>query len=102
MPEQRGRMFFKGMYTDGYTCRMLFCRKALPALAADDASLELSDFTTDEVDKHFRSCTVGPGRKDAFVSYHEGTDVHRLPSAAYYGMDGTVNARNYNKVVKKA
>ncbi|ORE09476.1 hypothetical protein BCV72DRAFT_319517 [Rhizopus microsporus var. microsporus] len=54
------------------------------------------------LDKHFRSCTVGPGRKDAFVSYHEGTDVHRLPSAAYYGMDGTVNARNYNKVVKKA
>ncbi|CEG78583.1 hypothetical protein RMATCC62417_13166 [Rhizopus microsporus] len=102
MPEQRGWLFLNGIYTDGYTCRMLFCGKVLPASAADDVSLELSDFTTDEVDKYFRSCTVDPGRKDAFVSYHGGTDVRRLSSAAYYGMGGTVKRQKLQQGRKKS
>ncbi|PHZ13402.1 uncharacterized protein RHIMIDRAFT_305406 [Rhizopus microsporus ATCC 52813] len=91
MPEQRGRMFLNGMYTDDYTCSVLFCRKVLLSSVADGVSLELSDFTTDEVDTYFRPCTVGPGRKDAFVSYHGGTDIRRLSSAEYYSMSGTVS-----------
>ncbi|PHZ13490.1 uncharacterized protein RHIMIDRAFT_120768 [Rhizopus microsporus ATCC 52813] len=91
MPEQRGRMFLNGMYTDDYTCSVLFCRKVLLSSVAYGVSLELSDFTTDEVDKYFRPCTVDPGRKDAFVSYHGGTDIRRLSSAEYYSMSGTVN-----------
>ncbi|KAL4213199.1 hypothetical protein AB4K20DRAFT_1864721 [Rhizopus microsporus] len=91
MPEQTGRMFLNGMYTNGYTCRVLLCRKVLPLSTADGVSLELSDFTSDEVDKYFRPCTVNPGRKDAFVSYHGGADVRRLSSTEYYNMSGTVN-----------
>ncbi|ORE07898.1 hypothetical protein BCV72DRAFT_204608 [Rhizopus microsporus var. microsporus] len=84
-------MFLNGMYTDDYTCSVLFCRKVLLSSVADGVSLELSDFTTDEVDKYFRPCTVDPGRKDTFVSYHGGTDIRRLSSAEYYSMSGTVN-----------
>ena len=101
MPEQTGSMFLSGMYTDGYTCRVLFCRKVLPLPAANDVSLEPSSFTTDEVDKYFRPCTVDPGRKDAFVSYHGGTDVRRLFSAEYYNMDGTIKRQKVQQGRKK-
>ncbi|PHZ10582.1 uncharacterized protein RHIMIDRAFT_298642 [Rhizopus microsporus ATCC 52813] len=101
IPEQRGRMLLNGMYTDGYTCRLLFCRKVLPASAADDVSLELNDFTTDEIEEYFRPCTVGPGRKDAFVSYHGGTDVRRLSSAEYYGMGGAIKRQKVQQERKK-
>ena len=79
MPEQKGRVFFNGMYTDGYTCRVLFCRKVFPSSVADGVSLELNDFTTDEVDKYFRSCIVDPRRKDAFVFYHGSTAYTACP-----------------------
>ncbi|ORE05866.1 hypothetical protein BCV72DRAFT_263085 [Rhizopus microsporus var. microsporus] len=97
-----GRMPLNEMYTDGYRCRVLFCGKVLPSSAADDVFLELSDFTTDEVDKYFRSCTVDPGRKDAFVSSHGGIDVSRLPSAAYHGMGGTVKRQKLQRGRKKS
>ncbi|CAO0803072.1 unnamed protein product [Mucor circinelloides] len=44
----------------------------------------------EEVNKHFRPCTVDPGRRDPFVSYHGGTDIRRLSSIEYYNMGGSV------------
>ncbi|GAA5814594.1 hypothetical protein MFLAVUS_008093 [Mucor flavus] len=84
------KMFLNGLYTDGYTCRVLFCRKLLPSLAEHRVSLELDDFTTEEVEQYFRPCAVDPGRIDAFVSYHGGNDIRRLSSSEYYNMHGTV------------
>ncbi|GAA5812652.1 hypothetical protein MFLAVUS_006109 [Mucor flavus] len=83
-------MFLNGLYTDGYTYRVLFCRKLLPSLAEHRVSLELDDFTTEEVEQYFRPCAVDPGRIDAFVSYHGGNDIRRLSSSEYYNMHGTV------------
>lgn len=84
------KMFLNGLYTDGYTCRVLLCRKLLPSLAEHRVSLELDDFTTEEVEQYFRPCAVDPGRIDAFVSYHGGNDIRRLSSSEYYNMHGTV------------
>ncbi|EPB92523.1 hypothetical protein HMPREF1544_00536 [Mucor circinelloides 1006PhL] len=44
----------------------------------------------EEVNKHFRPCTVDPGRRDPFVSYHSGTDIRHLSSIEYYNMGGSV------------
>ncbi|ORE07140.1 hypothetical protein BCV72DRAFT_304877 [Rhizopus microsporus var. microsporus] len=41
-------------------------------------------------------------RKDAFVSYHGGTDVRRLSSAEYYGMGGTVKRQKLQQGRKKS
>ncbi|GAA5812996.1 hypothetical protein MFLAVUS_006462 [Mucor flavus] len=84
------KKFLNGLYTDGYTCRVLFCRKLLPSLAEHRVSLELDDFTTEEVEQYFRPCAVDLGRIDAFVSYHGGNDIRRLSSSEYYNMHGTV------------
>ncbi|GAA5809216.1 hypothetical protein MFLAVUS_002621 [Mucor flavus] len=90
LPEQKGKMFLNGLYTDGYTCRVLFARKVLPSPPKDSICLELNDLSSEEVNKHFRPCTVDPGRRDPFVSYHGGTDIRRLSSIEYYNMDGSV------------
>ncbi|KAI7903923.1 uncharacterized protein BX663DRAFT_542240 [Cokeromyces recurvatus] len=90
LPEQKGKMFLNGLYTDGYTCRVVFARKVLLLSPEDNICLELNDFTNEEVDKHFRPCTVDPGRRDPFVSYHGGTDIRRLSSIEYYNMGGSV------------
>lgn len=83
-------MFLNGLYTDGYTCRVLFARRVLPSSPEDNIRLELDDFSSEEVNKHFRPCTVDPGRRDPFVSYHGGTDIRRLSSIEYYNMGGSV------------
>ncbi|GAA5816830.1 hypothetical protein MFLAVUS_010364 [Mucor flavus] len=90
LPEQKGKMFLNGLYTDGYTCRVLFARKVLPSPPEDNICLELSDLSSEEVNKHFRTCTVDPGRQGPFVSYHGGTDIRRLSSIEYYNMGGSV------------
>ncbi|KAL7325713.1 hypothetical protein PS15p_208164 [Mucor circinelloides] len=90
LPEEKGRMFLNGLYTDGYTCRVLFARRVLPSSPEDNIRLELDDFSSEEVNKHFRPCTVDPGRRDPFVSYHGGTDIRRLSSIEYYNMGGSV------------
>ncbi|GAA5807293.1 hypothetical protein MFLAVUS_000650 [Mucor flavus] len=90
LPEEKGRMFLNGLYTDGYTCRVIFARRVLPSSPEDNIRLELDDFLSEEVNKHFRPCTVDPGRRDPFVSYHGGTDIRRLSSIEYYNMGGSV------------
>ncbi|GAA5808492.1 hypothetical protein MFLAVUS_001883 [Mucor flavus] len=90
LPEQKGKMFLDGLYTDGYTCRVLFARKVLPSPPEYNICLELNDLSSEEVNKHFRPCTVDPGRRDPFVSYHGGTDMRRWSSIEYYDMGGSV------------
>lgn len=83
-------MFLNRLYTDGYTCRVLFARKVFPSPPEHNIRLELNDLSSEEVNKHFRPCTVDPGRRDPFVSYHGGTDIRRLSSIEYYNMGGSV------------
>ncbi|GAA5811239.1 hypothetical protein MFLAVUS_004671 [Mucor flavus] len=90
LPTNKGKMFLNGMYTDGYTCRVLFCCQYKPSLPVENVSLELEDFNVDEVKKHFRPCAVDPGRKDVFVYYHDNNDLRRLSSQECYAMGGTV------------
>ncbi|GAA5811153.1 hypothetical protein MFLAVUS_004583 [Mucor flavus] len=70
--------------------RVLFARKALPSPPEDNICLELNDLSREEVNKHFRLCTVDPRRQDPFVSYHGGTDIRRLSSIEYYNIGGSV------------
>ncbi|GAA5815767.1 hypothetical protein MFLAVUS_009282 [Mucor flavus] len=70
--------------------RVLFARRVLPSSPEDNIRLELDDFLSEEVNEHFRPCTVDPGRRDPFVSYHGGTDIRRLSSIEYYNMGGSV------------
>ncbi|KAL7332858.1 hypothetical protein PS15p_201844 [Mucor circinelloides] len=90
LPEEKGRMFLNGLYTDGYTCRVLFARRVLPSSPEDNICLDLDDFLSEEVNKHIHPCTVDPGRRDPFVSYYGGTDIRRLSSIEYYNMGGSV------------
>lgn len=101
MPERKGKMFINSLYTDGYTCRVSFCRKRYVESPVNETSLELHDFNNDEVDRYFRPCTVDPNRKDAFVSFHGNTDVRRLSSAEYYNMNGSTNRMNLEQNRKK-
>ena len=86
-------MFLNSVYTDGYTCRTSFSRKAQPISPYNKVSLEVDDFNSEEIDQYFRPCTVDPNRTDVFVSYHGGNDLRRLSTAEYYNMNGTVNRR---------
>jgi hypothetical protein len=101
LPVQHSKMFLNRIYTDGYTCRVLFCRKAKQKSPINDIQLELEDLTRDEVGKHFRPCTVDPGRKDVFVSYHGNNDIRRLSTSEYYNMGGTINRQRKEQNRKK-
>lgn len=94
------KMFLNDLYTDGYTCRILFCRKVLPSLAEHNASLELNDFTAEEVEQYFRPCSIDPRRIDAFVSYYGGNDIRHL-SSEYYNMHGIVTRQKSEQGLKK-
>jgi hypothetical protein len=53
--------------------------------------LELEDFNQEEITAHFKPCTVDPGRKDVFVSFHGNNDIRQLSSDEYYNMNGNTN-----------
>ncbi|CAO3686636.1 unnamed protein product [Rhizopus stolonifer] len=55
LPANNGKMFLNGMYTDGYTYRLLFCRRAHSPSPVKSITLELEDFNIDKVNTHFRS-----------------------------------------------
>ncbi|KAI7891472.1 uncharacterized protein EV154DRAFT_442882 [Mucor mucedo] len=99
--QRKGRMFINSLYTDGYTCRISFCRKAYAESPVNETALELQDFNSEEIDRYFRPCTVDPNRKDAFVSFHGNTDVRRLSSAEYYNMNGSANRMKLEQDRKK-
>lgn len=101
LPAQKGKMFLNSIYTDGYTCRVSFCKRIHEASPMNQISLELDDFTHEEVDRYFRPCTVDPNRKDAYVSYHGNKDIRRLSSAEYYDMSGNINRQKMEQERKK-
>ncbi|RCH84173.1 hypothetical protein CU097_006069, partial [Rhizopus azygosporus] len=83
LANEEGRMFLNSIYTAGYTCRVSFAkRKNENRLEA--VKFQLHDLNNEEIDNHFRACTVGPGRRDAFNSYHGGDDFRRLTTVEYY------------------
>ncbi|KAI8077386.1 uncharacterized protein B0P05DRAFT_130077 [Gilbertella persicaria] len=94
-------MFLNSIYTDGYTCRVSFCRKVHSISPNDKVSLKVDDFTSEEVDRYFRPCTVDPNRSDVFISYHGKNDLRRLSTADYYNMNGTVNRQKLEQDRKK-
>lgn len=94
------KMFLNGFYTDGYTCRVLFCKKVSPFSNEQKVTIELSDLKAEEVNRHFRPCTVDPGRRDPFVSFHGGNDIRRLSSREYYSMYGTVRRQRQQQRLK--
>ncbi|KAG2194569.1 hypothetical protein INT47_006528, partial [Mucor saturninus] len=102
LPATNGKMFLNGMYTDGYTCRLLFCRRTEPSSLIKSIALELDDFNTEEVNTYFRPCTIDPGRKDVFVSYHGDNDVRRLSSKEYYNMGGVTQRHKQEQELKKS
>ncbi|KAI7908315.1 uncharacterized protein BX663DRAFT_482507 [Cokeromyces recurvatus] len=73
-------MFLNGLYTDGYTYRVLFARKVLPPSPEDNICLELNDFTSEE--------THEDGILLSLIMVT--TDICRLSSIEYYNMGGSV------------
>lgn len=98
---EKGRMFLNSFYTDGYTCRVSFCRKKNTGSYLNNVTLTLNDFNTEEVEQFFRPCTVDPNRKDVFTSYHGENDLRRLSSSEYYNMNGVVNRQKQELERKK-
>lgn len=94
-------MFLNSLYTDGYTCRVSFARRAQRQEGRDAITLNLGDFTQEEINRHFRQCTLDPGRRDAFVAYYGNNEVRSLPTAEYYHGSGSVN-RSRREVSLKA
>ncbi|KAI7903137.1 uncharacterized protein BX663DRAFT_485879 [Cokeromyces recurvatus] len=78
LPEQKGKMFLNGLYTDGYTCRVLFAIKVLLSSPEDNICLELNDFTSEEEGGILLSLVT------------VATDIRRLSSIEYYNMGGSV------------
>lgn len=76
------------MYTDGFTCRVMFSRRRVPENALNNVKLEITDFNTKEIEEYFRPITVDPGRRDAFNSYHGDNDLRRLTTKEYYAASG--------------
>ncbi|KAL0077735.1 hypothetical protein J3Q64DRAFT_1862305 [Phycomyces blakesleeanus] len=101
LPIKNGKMFLNGLYLDGYTCLVLFCRKFQPALPVEKVSLELKDFSDEEVNEHFRPCAGYIGRKYAFVSYHGSNDLRSLSSKEYYIMGSTIRRQGKEQEHKK-
>lgn len=99
---EKGRMFLNSFYTDGYTCRVSFCRKKTLVLSLDNVTLTLNDFNSEEVKQFFRPCTVDPNRKDVFTSYHGENGLRRLSSSEYYNMNGVINRQKQEPERKKS
>ncbi|KAI8991921.1 hypothetical protein BDF20DRAFT_76332 [Mycotypha africana] len=83
LPTGKNKMFINCIYTYGYTCRIAFARKTTSSIIGN-VQLSIYDFTEEEINNHLRPCAVDPGRKDAFVSYHGGTDVRKCSTQEYY------------------
>ncbi|CEP14296.1 hypothetical protein [Parasitella parasitica] len=97
---ENDKMFLNVLYTDGYTCRVLFCRTVRPLLLTENVTLELENFGA-EKDEHFRPCTADPGKKDVFVSYHRNNDLRRLSTKEYYNLGGTIRKQRKEQELKR-
>jgi hypothetical protein len=64
-------------------------------------TLNVEDFTQEEINQHFRPCTLDPGRREAFVAYYGNNEVRSLSTTEYYHGSGSVN-RSRKEVALKA
>ncbi|KAI7890973.1 uncharacterized protein EV154DRAFT_551845 [Mucor mucedo] len=99
---EKSRMFLNSFYTDGYTCRVSFCKKQKPVSTLENVTLTLNNFNSEEIKQYFRLCTVDPNRKDVFTSYHVENDVRRISSSEYYNMNGIINRQRQELERKKS
>lgn len=81
-------MFLNGLYTDGYTCRVLFARNVPRQGPESSIKLELSDFNEGEIGDCFRTCFLDPGRKSAYTAYYGNNEVRSLSTTQYYSLFG--------------
>ncbi|GAA5809176.1 hypothetical protein MFLAVUS_002581 [Mucor flavus] len=88
LPIQKGKMFLNGLYTDGYTCRVLFARNVPRQGPESSIKLELSDFNEGEIGDRFRTCFLDPGRKSAYTAYYGNNEVRSLSATQYYSLSG--------------
>ncbi|KAI7890129.1 uncharacterized protein EV154DRAFT_482430 [Mucor mucedo] len=83
---EKGQMFLNSFYTDGYTCRVSFCRKEKPVSSLENVTLTLNSFNSEEFKQFFRPCTVNMNRKDAFTLYHgENDSLFMISKLLEYG-----------------
>lgn len=83
-----------------HTCRVLFARWIIKDNPLNKIKLSLEDFNSEEIAENFRVCSVDPGRRDAFVSYHGNNDTRKLPTDEYYRFSGTLK-RMRNEETRK-
>ncbi|GAA5816891.1 hypothetical protein MFLAVUS_010426 [Mucor flavus] len=88
LPIQKGKMFLNGLYTDGYTCRVLFARNVPRQGPECSIKLKLSDFNEGEIGDCFRTCFLDPGRKSTYTAYYENNEVRSLSTTQYYSLFG--------------
>ncbi|GAA5813215.1 hypothetical protein MFLAVUS_006689 [Mucor flavus] len=113
LPEQKGKMFLNGLYTDGYTCRVLFARKVLPSPPEDNMCLELNDLSSEE-SKHRLGIekieTDIPSPKTAymeqFVLYITYMSQHMNTLFDFYGFETSkvkwLNYLNFQKAIQES
>ncbi len=53
--ERKRQLFVNQILTDGYTCRLVFARESRMLHGVQNTDLELGNFNTQEIDKHFLS-----------------------------------------------
>ena len=93
-------MFINEVKTDGYTCRFTFVQARRTQTTAATTKLELHDFTIDEIERHFRPCTVDPGRSQVFTSYHGNGQLRRFSTKEYYSFGGTISRARVQDRIK--
>ncbi|KAI9476218.1 MAG: hypothetical protein EXX96DRAFT_540759 [Benjaminiella poitrasii] len=67
----------------------IICKTKKSQNPIETVKLQISDFNSDEIERYFRVCTVDPGRRDVFNSYHGNDDIRRLTTSEYYNASGS-------------
>lgn len=81
-------MFVNQILTDGYTCRLVFARESRMLHGVQNTDLELGDFNTQEIDKHFIPISVDPGRTTFVTSYRQDGQIRSVGQKEFYTMSG--------------
>jgi hypothetical protein len=87
-------MFTNHILTDGYTCRVIFAESCTTNETTSATTLELEDFSWQEIKSSFRPCTLDPGRNHLFTSYHGRNQIRSMSTKEYYSYGGTIHRRN--------
>ncbi|ORE03286.1 hypothetical protein BCV72DRAFT_315711, partial [Rhizopus microsporus var. microsporus] len=54
-------------------------------------TLNVGDFSQEEINQYFRPCTLDPGCRNAFVAYYGNNEVWTLSTTEYYSGSGSPN-----------